>query len=452
VREDARAIYVGKEGADHTLTQEAINELLVKEGLAGNSVVRLKGGDPYIFGRGGEEALRLAEAGVPFEVVPGVSSTCAAAAYAGIPLTHRDLSSQAVLITGHERPDRDGSAHSWKALAAIGTLVAVMGRERLPEICRSLVEAGKDPHTPAALVEWGTTARQRTAAGTLSDLPGKADAMNIRPPALFVCGKVVSLRARLGWFETRALWGRKIAVTRTRAQAGKLASALRELGASVDERPVIEIRPIDPNPGLDRAISRLDSYRWLVFTSPNGADIFLKALFAKGLDARALHALRVAAIGPGTAAAMRPYGLVPDLTPDKYVAEGLVEAFREEAPGPLLLARASKARDVLPEGLAALGFEVDLVPLYDTANPSPDPAWDPAESDLVTLTSASCAQGLAKAVPEASRGRVKTASIGPVTTKAARELGFGVAVESPVSTIPALVEAIALHFKSGAAA
>ncbi|MDR1082129.1 MAG: uroporphyrinogen-III C-methyltransferase [Deltaproteobacteria bacterium] len=450
VRPGARVVYVGKEGADHTLTQDAINELLVGEALAGNGVVRLKGGDPYIFGRGGEEALRLAEAGVAFEVVPGVSSTCAAAAYAGIPLTHRDISSQAVLITGHERPDRDGSAHSWKALAAIGTLVAVMGRERLGEICGSLVGAGKDPATPAALVEWGTTVRQRTAAGTLADLPRLADAMDIRPPALFVCGGVVSLRDRLAWFERRPLWGRRIAVTRTRSQAGKLSAALRELGAWVEERPVIEIRSVDPNPALDRALGSLGGYRWAVFTSPNGAEIFLDALFGRGLDARALGGLRLAAIGPGTAAAMRPYGLVPDLLPEKFVAEGLLEAFRGAEPGPLLLARASKARDVLPEGLSAMGFRVDQVPLYDTLNPAPDPAWDPAGADLVTVTSASCAEGLARAVPEDARAWVKCASIGPVTTKAARNLGLTVAVESPVSTIPALVGAISCHF--GAAA
>ncbi|MDR1040559.1 MAG: uroporphyrinogen-III C-methyltransferase [Deltaproteobacteria bacterium] len=449
-RPGSRLVYVGKEGADHTLTQEAINDLLVDEGLAGNSVVRLKGGDPYIFGRGGEEALRLSEADVPFEVVPGVSSTCAAAAYAGIPLTHRDLSSQAVLITGHERPDREGSAHSWKALAAIGTLVAVMGRERLREICGSLVDAGKDPATPAALVEWGTTARQRTAAATLSDLPAEADRMGIRPPALFVCGKVVSLRDRLNWFERRPLWGRRITVTRTRRQAGRLASALRELGAAVEERPVIEIREIDPNPELEKALSRLDAYDWLAFTSPNGAEIFMRALFASGLDARRLHRARIAVIGPGTAAALRPFGLVPDLTPESFIAEGLLEAFRDVETGPLLLARASKARDTLPEGLAKLGFDVHLVPLYDTVNPEPEPGWDPAEADLVTVTSASCAQGLAKAVPEGARCRVRVASIGPIASRTARELGFDVAVESPVSTITALVDAIAASFTSEA--
>ncbi|MDR2612374.1 MAG: uroporphyrinogen-III C-methyltransferase [Deltaproteobacteria bacterium] len=451
VRPDARIIYVGKEGADHTLSQEAINDLLVREGAAGNSVVRLKGGDPYIFGRGGEEALRLAERGVAFEVVPGVSSTCAAAAYAGIPLTHRDLSSQAVLITGHERPDREDSAHSWKALAAIGTLVAVMGRERLPEICRALLEAGKDPATPAALVEWGTTDRQRTAAATLSDLPSLADSLGIRPPALFVCGKVVGLRERLAWFERRPLWGRTVSVTRTRSQAGRLSAALRELGARVEERPVIRIEEIDPNPELDRALAGLSRFAWVAFTSPNGAGIFMRALFARGLDARALAGARIAVIGPGTAEALRPWGLVPDLVPRSFVAEGLLEAFRGAEPGPLLLARARKARDVLPEGLASLGFAVELCPLYETGHPSPDPAWDPASSDLTTITSASCAEGLAALVPEGDRARVRTASIGPVASSRARELGFTVAVESPAASIPALVGAMEAYFRAGPA-
>ncbi|MDR3153181.1 MAG: uroporphyrinogen-III C-methyltransferase [Deltaproteobacteria bacterium] len=451
VREDARIVYVGKEGACHTLSQEGISDLLVAEGRAGNSVVRLKGGDPYIFGRGGEEALRLAEEGIAFEVVPGVSSTCAAPAYAGIPLTHRDLSSQAVLVTGHERPDRDGSAHNWKALAAIGTLVAVMGRERLPEICRALTEAGKDPATPAALVEWGTTPRQRTAEGTLADLPELADSMGIRPPALFVCGPVVSLRGKLAWFERRPLWGRSVAVTRTRSQAGRLSAALRELGARVEERPVITLSEIDPNPALDMAFSRLASYRWITFTSPNGAGIFLRRLFSRGLDARSLARSRIAVIGPGTAEALRPYGLIPDLVPKAFVAEGLLEAFRGADPGELLLARALKARDVLPEGLRAMGFSVEVLPLYETGHPGPDPSWDPELTDLVTVTSASCAEGLAMSVQEGSRGGVRVASIGPVASRAARDLGFRVAVESPASSIPSLVESITAYFRSGAA-
>jgi uroporphyrinogen III methyltransferase/synthase len=323
-----------------------------------------------------------------------------------------------------------------------------MGRERLDEICGALARAGKDPSTPAALVEWGTTPRQRVAAAALGDLPQAADAMGIRPPALFVCGKTVSLRDRLNWFENRPLWGRSVTVTRTRAQAGKLASSLRELGARVDERPVIGIRPIDPNPELDRALAELGSYAWIAFTSPNGASIFLEALFARGLDARALGRSRIAAIGPGTAGAMRPFGLVPDLLPRKYVAEGLLEAFRDIPPARVLIARAAKARDTLVRGLEGLGFQADVAALYETVHPDPGPGWDPAAADLVTVTSASCAEGLAAMVPEPGRFGVRCASIGPVASRAALDLGFTVAVESPVSSVPGLVTAIASYFKA----
>ncbi|MDR1111032.1 MAG: uroporphyrinogen-III C-methyltransferase [Deltaproteobacteria bacterium] len=451
---ESRKIYAGKVGSRHALRQHEINALLVSEALSGRTVVRLKGGDPYIFGRGGEEALELEKAGIPFEVVPGVTSAIAAASAAGIPLTHRDLASQVGIITGHERPGKEASAHDFGALARLGTLAAVMGVENLSGLCRSLVEAGKDPGTPAALIQWGATGRQRVAAATLGSLPGEAARAGLGAPALLVVGKVVGLRDRLCWFEKRPLFGKTVLVTRTREQSGRLAASLRELGANVLERPAIEIKPISPNPALDAALGALSGYRYLILSSPNGASIFMKALFGRGLDARALHGLLIAVIGPGTAGALADFGLAADIMPSRFVAEGLVEAFSGLPAGRALLARASEARDILVEGLRGLGFALDVVPLYETATAD----WaglDPSGGeggglgdgdflggvDLATLTSASTARGLAEHVPADRRASLPVVSIGPVTSMAAIALGFKVAREARISTIEGLIEA-----------
>jgi uroporphyrinogen III methyltransferase/synthase len=447
---EARKIYAGKIGSRHAMRQDEINALLVSEAMAGRAVVRLKGGDPYVFGRGGEEALELEKAGVPFEVVPGVTSAIAAASAAGIPLTHRDLASQVGILTGHEKPGKEASAHDFGALARLGTLSVVMGAENLPFICRSLAEAGKSQDTPAALIQWGATSRQRVVAATLGTLPMEAAKAGLGSPALLVVGEVVGLRDRLCWFEKRPLFGKTVLVTRTREQSGRLAAALRELGAGVLERPAIEIKPVSPNPALDVALEGLSRYRYLILTSPNGASIFMKALWASGRDARALAGLRIAVIGPGTAEALAAFGLAPDLMPARFVAESLAEAFKGQPPGTALLARAREARDVLASNLRDLGFALDVVPLYDTlaadwTEPSPSEELrgdDWLERiDLATLTSASTAKGLAQHIPMDRRACLPVASIGPITSMAAADLGFKVAREARISTIEGRVEA-----------
>ncbi|MDR2349941.1 MAG: uroporphyrinogen-III C-methyltransferase [Deltaproteobacteria bacterium] len=440
---DAEIVYVGKSASNHALPQEGINDLLVEKAKEGKNVVRLKGGDPYVFGRGGEEALRLREEKVPFRVIPGVSSTVAAACYAGIPLTHRDLSSQAVLVTGHEKSGKAESVHDWDALARIGTFVSVMGSARLPDIRDSLIKAGKDPLTPAAMVEWGTTPRQRSVAGPLSDLPEIAREAGIGAPALLVVGDVVRLRDKLNWFENLPLFGKKIVVTRTREQAGALSEALKKLGALVLERPVIKVREIHPNPALDSALSRLGEFDLLILTSPNGASFFLKALFEKGLDARAMAGPKLAVMGPGTALPLKEKGIIPDIVPETHLAEGLLEALKDLAPGKVLLPRARETRDVLSVTLKERGHSLEEIPVYETLTgrdvPS-DVVLDPDDPpDLVTLTSASCAKGLAALIEKDKRPFVKTVSIGPVTTGAALDEGFAVAGEAETSLIPDLV-------------
>ncbi|MDR2339202.1 MAG: uroporphyrinogen-III C-methyltransferase [Deltaproteobacteria bacterium] len=443
-RPSAKIIYVGKSASDHAMPQEGINRLLVDEAKAGNKVVRLKGGDPYIFGRGGEEALELWKEGIPFEVVPGISSTVAAAAYAGIPLTHRGFSSQVALITGHEDPTKKGSAHDWAALARMGTLVSVMGAANLASISEKLIAHGKDPGTPAAMIQWGATPRQRVAQGTLAALPGKAKELGIGAPALLVVGPVVGLRDRLDWFGKKPLLGKRILVTRSRDQASRLSEALAGLGAFAVERPLIRIVPVAPNPGLAERLKRLSDYKYLVLTSPNGARILMEALFAEGLDSRALFGLRIAAIGPGTAGALAAYGLRADIVPKSFVAEGILEAMKGGPKGPALIARAREARDVLPAGLKEMGFEPDLVALYDTLPVGPmdiDSELLREPPDACCLASASTARGLAEIVPEERRGDFPCVSIGPITTAEARRLGLKVATEAQESTIPGLVKA-----------
>ncbi len=449
-----RRVYVGKQSGRHAMTQEEINQLLVNEGRAGRVVVRLKGGDPYIFGRGGEEAQELRRAGVAFEEVPGISSTIAAAAYAGIPLTHRDCNSQVALITGHEKPEKSESAHDWAALARMGTISMVMGVRNLDRVTRALIGAGRPAVTPAALIQWGTTARQRTLVGTLADLAERAEAAGIGPPALFVAGEVVSLREELNWFETRPLFGRRILVTRSREQASRLSAVLAELGAEVWERPTIAIEPTDDPQYFAAAFRRLPDYRWLVFTSPNGAEIFLNNLLADGRDVRALAGLKIAVIGPGTAEVLKKFGLKPDLVPEKnYVAEGLLEALTTAGVGgaKVLLARAREGRDVLPAGLVEAGAEVADLTVYRTVKAVwPEPL--PGLPDLVTFTSSSTAAGLAEIIPLEERGNYPAASIGPVTTATARELGFPVVVEADRSDIAHLARAVADHLQTAAPA
>jgi len=354
--DDAELIYVGKKGGDHTLPQAGINDLIVAKARQGRIVARLKGGDPFIFGRGGEEVERLIEEGIDFEVVPGVTSAVAAPAYAGIPLTHRQFTSSVTFVTGHEDPTKETSSINWKALAqGGGTLVFFMGVKNLTYIAERLLHYGMSPETPAALVRWGTTPRQQTVTGALATIADIAAAAGMAPPALIVIGEVVRLREKMKWFETRPLFGKSIVVTRARAQASDLVSRLAELGAVCHEVPAIRIMPEEDYGPMDRAISEINTYDWLIFTSVNGVDFFFNRLFHAGLDARALGRIRTAVIGPATAERLLGFGIKTDILPDSFRAESVIDAFKKEpvAGKRMLLPRAKEARPILPVGMSA---------------------------------------------------------------------------------------------------
>ena len=456
-RKDAELIYVGKVAGDHALPQDGINRLLVEKAREGKVVARLKGGDPYIFGRGGEEAEALLEAGIPFEEVPGISSTIAAPAYAGIPLTHRNFASSVTIITGHENPDKPGSVHNWQALAqSASTLVFVMGMKNLPDIARNLLDAGMDPATPAALVYRGTTPRQRSLVATLAALPQAAVDQGFSNPSVIVVGKVCSLHDQLGWFEQRPLFGRSVVVTRAREQASGLAQELVQLGADVIQCPTIEIRPLDDYAPLDRAIAALGEYQWLIFTSVNGVKYFWQRLELAGRDARALGSCKVAAIGPATAEALRIRGIVPDLVPEKYMAEGVIAGLQAQGPVSgmrMLLPRAAKAREILPEELRKAGATVDVIAAYETV-----PAavlkdevlagLSDRSIDCVTFGSSSTVENFLSIFPAetlATSG-ARIAAIGPITAATLARRGLPCHIQPSEFTIPALVAAVAEAF------
>ncbi len=443
-RSDAEIVYVGKKRAKHAKTQQEINELMIGYARAGKQVVRLKGGDPYIFGRGGEEAEALAAAGVRFEVIPGVTSAVGVAAYTGIPLTDRRFTSEVTLVTGHEPDQID-----WNRLGRRGTLVIFMGLTSFGEIAHRLIEAGRSPSTPAAAVRWGTRGDQATIDGTLENLAGKIDEEDLKPPALVVVGEVVALRQRINWFERLPLFGQTIVVTRAREQAAALADPLRELGAHVLELPTIEIRPPEDWKALDQAIREIGQYDWLIFTSANGVRYFTERLDAGARDLRDLKA-RICAIGPATAASVRALHLNVDLMPEEYVAESVLAAFEKAdlAGKRVLLPRAAKARDVIPAELDRRGARVDVVAAYQTIIPE-NAAQRAAEifegerkPDWITFTSSSTVTNCAELCPAGKLRGVRVASIGPVTSATARELGIEVHAEPSEYTIAGLVEAI----------
>jgi uroporphyrinogen III methyltransferase/synthase len=441
-RADADLRYVGKEPGAAAVTQEDTNELLVQLARAGKRVVRLKGGDPFVFGRGGEEAEALAAAGVPFEIVPGVTAGVAAPAYAGIPITHRDSASAVAFVTGHEDPEKHDSALDWDALARFpGTLVFYMGIRKLPLIAERLVASGRDPAEPAAVVERGTQPGQRVVVDTLGAIAARVDAEEIRPPAITLVGAVAELRETIAWLERRPLHGEVVAVTRARAQASELAARLRELGAEVVETPAIRI---EPRP-VEGELAEISSYSLICLTSPNGVHLLFDGLGRLGQDARAFAGTRVAAIGPGTAAALRAHGIEPDVVPERSVAEALLEALaREPLDGkPVLIARAATARDVLPDGLRELGAEVEVVALYETvAEPLAEAQTTAlAGATYVTFTSSSTVRFFLSGggfVPEAAR----VVSIGPVTSETLREHGIEPDVEASDHDIDGLVRAL----------
>ena len=459
----AERIYVGKQGARHALEQDQIAQLLVAKAREGGGrlVVRLKGGDPFVFGRGGEEALYLKEHRVPFEVVPGITAGIAAPAYAGIPVTHRGLTSTLAFVTGHENPTKPESDIDWAKLATgIGTIVFYMGVKNLPKIVSQLIKHGRPKKTPVAVIRCGTRPDQQTVIGTLADIVQKA--AGVKPPAITLVGEVARLRKALSWFERRPLFGRRIVVTRSREQASELTVQLEELGAEVIEFPTIRIAPPDDFGPLDAAIRNASSFDWIIFTSANGVKSVFERCRALGLDIRSLKGPRLCAIGPGTAAALEALLLRVDLQPSRFVAEAVVEEFREltsEArlarkpchPLRILLPRTDIARSVLPDGLRALGAEVTEVHAYVTkVEDRPDPALAARLTEepvaYVTFTSSSTVRnfvqclGARRATKVMSRARC--ASIGPITTKTAQELGLRVAVEAKESTIAGLVQAI----------
>lgn len=453
-RKDAEIIYVGKKGGDHTLTQDKINELIVKKALEGLNVARLKGGDPFIFGRGGEESEELLEAGCSFEIVPGVTSAIAAPAYAGIPLTHRRFTSSVSIITGHEDPTKKDSSLNWEILAKMeGTLVFLMGVKNLPHITSKLIENGKDKETPVALVRWGTTTKQRSVTGTLSNIVEVVEKAGIKSPSIIVVGGVVTLKDTLKWFEERPLFGKKIIVTRAREQASDLVKSLTDLGAECIECPTIMVTEPEDKKPLDDAISNLDSYEWLIFTSVNGVKYFFDKLFEKKLDVRALGSIKVATIGPATSQKLLDYGIRSDVIPKTYRAESVVEAFENiDVKGKkILLPRALEARSVLPVELKKMGAEICDVASYRTVTVEENKdlllsELEKGDIDMVTFTSSSTVKNFRNMIEDDSFSELtknlKVASIGPITSDTARDAGFTISTEAEAFTIPGLTDAI----------
>jgi len=436
-RAGAELRYVGKEGGGPFVPQEETEALMLERARDGALVVRLKGGDPFVFGRGGEEALALAAAGIAFEVVPGITAGIAAAGYAGIPVTHRGLASAVALITAHEDPRKPEQAVDWQALAAFpGTLVFYMGVRTLPMLTARLIEAGRPPGQPAAVVARGTLPDQQTVLGTLATIASDAASAGVAAPAITVIGDVAALHAELAWRAPGPLAGVTVVVTRARAQASELAARLRTLGARALETPAIRIAPTSD------ALPSLAGFDLICLTSANGVEQLFERLAARGEDARALAGARVAAIGPGTARALRERGVIADIVPERFVAEGLIEALAEVAVSRVLIARAAGARDVLPDALAARGAQVEVVSLYETLAEPIDPALAPelARADYLTFTSSSTVRFfLASAQPGAD---TRIASIGPVTSATLREHGLTPHVEAGRHDIDGLLDAI----------
>jgi uroporphyrinogen III methyltransferase/synthase len=458
-RHDAEIIYAGKQGGDHTLPQKRINELLVQKARQGKSVARLKGGDPYMFGRGAEEAEELLAAGVAFEVVPGVSSAIAAAAYAGIPLTHRAYASSVCFATGHEDPGKPEERRNWAALAkSAGTLVFFMGMKNLPEISRKLIDNGMHRDTSAALICWGTTPEHRSCVSTLAKLPEDAAQHGFTAPSLIVIGDVVKLRDSLNWFEHKPLLGKGVVVTRNREQASGIAALLAEQGARVLEFPMIRIEPLPDYAPLRQALCCLSRYDWIIFSSVNGVAFFRRELEALRLDARALAGLQVAAIGPATAKALAGLGIAPDFVPDASVAESaLAGLLRLGVKGRrVLIPRAREARDVLPEGLEEAGAAVDVIPVYATV-PSGEGRdemlglLEKGAVQAVTFASSSTVRNFLQLVPAETLHRhpeLRFACIGPVTARTLEDAGLVCHIQPREFTVPAMVDAVAAYFRT----
>ena len=456
---DAELIYVGKQGGRHTLPQKEINELIVNKAKQGKVVARLKGGDPFIFGRGGEEAEACVDSGVAFEVVPGVTAATSVPTYAGIPLTHREHTASVAFVTGHEDPDKPESKVHWDKIATgIGTLVFFMGMKNLRNISDNLIKHGRSADTPVAAIQWGTRTDQRVVTGTLKDIVARVDAEKLGPPAIVIVGEVVNLRKKLNWFETRPLFGKRIVVTRSRDQASVFVEMLINAGATPIEFPSIDVVPPANWEELDSAIDAIETYQWAIFTSANAVRFFFRRLRDRKKDLRMLKGIRICAVGPKTAEALDQHGITPDLIPSEFKAEGVLAALGGvQVKGQrFLIPRAKKARELIPERLRELGAVVTVATAYENVRPTSDVArvkklLTEKKVAAVTFTSSSTVNNFVEMLGQ--KGYIKlvdgvaVACIGPVTAKTAEELGMRTDIMPKEYTIPSLVDAMMEYFR-----
>ncbi len=463
VPDTAQRVYAGKKGGGlHAFTQEGINQLLVDYAKAGKRVVRLKGGDPFIFGRGAEEIEELVAAGIDFEVVPGVTSATAAATYAGIPITHRKYTASVAFVTGHEDPTKKESNIAWDKLATgAGTLVIYMGIKNLPIITKKLIDNGRAPETPVAVVRWASTPEQHSVEGTLATITEVVKDAGIKPPALVIVGEVVKLRKKIDWFERRPLFGKQMVVTRTREQASELVALLEEHGADCLEYPTLHMEPVDEYTLLDQALQEIGDYQWLLFTSLNSITWFFKHLWKNGMDARSLGGPRIAVVGSATADKLLQYGLKADLIPEKFTGEGLAEALIKTnvAGERILLPRALKAREILPEMLDQAGATVTIAPVYQNVPPQgrKDELRERLENgtiELVTFTSSSTVDNFLTMVDASSDEElhrlmdpVTIAVIGPITADTVQKHGLKVDIQPKQYTIADMVASIVAYYQ-----
>lgn len=449
-KNDAEIIYVGKQASKHELPQKDINSLLALKAKKIETVVRLKGGDPFIFGRGGEEAQILAEQNIPFEIVPGITSAISVPAYAGIPLTHRDFASTVAFVTGHEDEKKTESTIRWDELATgPDTLVFLMGVKNLKTIKDKLIAGGRDPDTKASLIQWGTLPKQKVITGKLGDIDTVAKKAGIRPPAIILVGNVINLRDQLQWFERRPLFGKKIAVTRAPHQSLKLGELLTEKGAELLYCPTINIQPIMPNKKLSQAIKGIDKYSCIIFTSTNAVSLFFETLYATNRDARSLANIKILPIGEATAALLKSKGIIPDGMPETFTGEGIIEILKtmEIRGKSFLLPRAEEARDIIVTFIRDHGGACDVIPIYRATLPKK--AVPLVETpDIITFTSSSTVKNFIALYGKNALRDSTIASIGPVTTRTLNDQGFSAHIEAKRFDIPGLVDAIEEHFKS----
>ena len=460
-RPDSELIYVGKQGGRHTLPQEDINALIVRKAKEGKTVARLKGGDPFIFGRGGEEAEACVDQGIPFEVVPGVTAATAVPTYAGIALTHREHTASVAFVTGHEDPAKPESKLHWDKLATgVGTLVFFMGMKNLQHIADNLIANGRAAETPVAAIQWGTRTDQKVVTGTLKNIVERVRDAKLGPPAIVVVGEVVSLRDKLNWFETKPLFGKRVVVTRSREQASVFAESLIDRGAKPIELASIDVVPPQSWEELDAALDALSGFQWLIFTSANAVKFFFRRMRERGMDIRSLKGVQICAVGPKTAEALEEYSLKADLVPEEFKAEGVLAALGgTQVKGKhFLIPRARVARELIPDRLRQLGADVTVATAYENIRPDADVArvkklFGEKKIAAVTFTSSSTVHNFVEMIGRSEykelMNGVVVACIGPVTAKTAEEYGMQVHIVPTDYTIPALVEAMVDYYTKG---